>query len=466
MPKKHIKKQTPKLFASHKERLVLIFVGVVIFVTIGVLVVWLANASVEPTNTYISSITDLGEFTKPSNFSGRDGTHSALIGGKVTWIFGDTLYSPKGISKMTGDFWRSATAAIGNITNPTQVSEPLDSHNAPYQLIPYTAEQLAYNSAKSRGDDRYAIWPSSIAAVPDGSSAYIYFLTLLITPNKWISQGVGIATINPGSTIAQTKVNVLFGPTEPSYRKAIRVGETFYVYAECGQKLCPVSRVPISQATNRAAYTFWNGSTWVSDINQAKPVLPSSNLGSSVMYNKSLKSYVSANIPNYSHSIYFSYAPAPEGPWTTPIKAIDMPTDKQEYVPEFHPELSSDNDKTVFLSYAGTGTGVRLLKLSLNPPADGIATINPAGTTGATTTNNSSNQKVPQQRSSNPSSTTANTTTGSSPQTNTETGNTAGITPTNRLQNNAKSPEVQKNDQKPWWNQILDFFLNLFGGNN
>lgn len=92
------------------------------------------------------------------------------------------------------------------------------------------------------------------------------------------------------------------------------------------------------------------------------------------MYNKALKSYVEALIPNFSKAVYFSYAPSPEGPWSTPIKGFDLPHDAKAtwlYAPNMHPELSTDGDKTVFLSYSGGTTAVQLMKINLQPPANG-----------------------------------------------------------------------------------------------
>jgi hypothetical protein len=65
-----------------------------------------------------------------------------------------------------------------------------------------------------------------------------------------------------------------------------------------------------------------------------------------------------------------------------------------------HPELSQDGDKTVFLSYSGDGGTVRLLKISLQPPASGesasklaaaaYGTALPAPTAKAPSTSNKS----------------------------------------------------------------------------
>lgn len=486
MTVKRTSKKQPKksLLATRakKQWWLLIFVG--LFAAIGILVIWFARASVVPTNTYITKITDLGFLTFSTPNAPRDGGNSALVGGKVLWNFGDTFYVPK-VPKFTGDLFRSSTAAIGNLSNPTQLSEPVDAKGAPYQFIPYTPEQLAYNIAKNNGSDRYTIWPSGMVTRPGGTSAFVFYFTLLIQPDKWINQGVGLATVEANSTVAQRQVNTLFAANEPSFREPLLVGDTVYVYAACGAKVCPVARVPISQVPTRSAYQFWNGTSWVSDISQAKPVLPSSSLGGTVMYNRSLKSYVLAYIQDYSHGIYFSYAPAPEGPWTAPIRAIDLPTDKQEYVPNFHPELSTDNDISVFISYflSGSGNGIKLLKLTLNPPPTPVVppvATNPP-TTQPTTTSPSTNPGTTNPGTSSFLSTSSQSTSPSnarsagvnnssqSSSTSSSQSTVAGVgtnrtTPiTQNTSSNKQNTQSQNSESKSWWQQILDFFANLFG---
>jgi len=370
--KRITKQQKVRKFKRLVDRLPRRTLFIAIFALFGLGVIFV-KATSPVDNNFITSVADLGKISQPANFLGRDGGDSALVGGKVTWIFGDTLYAPT--VPTTGDLFRSATAAIGNINNPTQVTDPLDARKVPNQLIPHTPAEQAYNIAHRDGNDRYALWPSTIATRGDGNSAWVYFNDLLISGGKWTTQGTGIAVLGANSTLATRQPGFLFSASEPPFRKALVVGNTLYAYSgAAGQSLCEVSRVPLDQAGTRGAYQFWNGTAWVSAIGQAKKVIPCSNMGYSVMYNRALKSYVEAIIPNYSKTVYFSYAPAPEGPWSTPIKGVDLPhgsADKWLYVPNMHPELSQDGDKSVFLSYSGDGGTVRLLKLSIKPPTNG-----------------------------------------------------------------------------------------------
>lgn len=73
---------------NRKNLLVLPFVLLV--VGIGVYLVVFARAS----DLAIESVTDVGAVGTPANVSARDGGISAQIGGKLTWVFGDTFYHP------------------------------------------------------------------------------------------------------------------------------------------------------------------------------------------------------------------------------------------------------------------------------------------------------------------------------------------------------------------------------------
>src|SRR5512142_1338171 len=57
----------------------------------------------------IISMRDLGVVGKPASVTVRDGGASGLIGGKVLWTFGDTLFSPTAVD---GTNLRSNTAAL------------------------------------------------------------------------------------------------------------------------------------------------------------------------------------------------------------------------------------------------------------------------------------------------------------------------------------------------------------------
>src|SRR5580692_5169473 len=102
---------------------------------------------------------DLGALSMPSVVVGRDGGSAAMIGGQMLWTFNDTLMKKTGAD---GFNYRSATAAWGTGAS-TSITDTLDANGAPFQLVPYTADELAFNSANGPSQ-RYAMWPDAVVA--------------------------------------------------------------------------------------------------------------------------------------------------------------------------------------------------------------------------------------------------------------------------------------------------------------
>ncbi|GHP00036.1 hypothetical protein KSF_100830 [Reticulibacter mediterranei] len=86
----------------------------------------------------IASTKDLGVVGKPASVLGRDGGATLLLGNQLLWIFNDTLV--RNDTRI-----RSNTAALADPRKPLITHEPLDTHGRPYQFIPFTTEEQAYN---------------------------------------------------------------------------------------------------------------------------------------------------------------------------------------------------------------------------------------------------------------------------------------------------------------------------------
>jgi hypothetical protein len=120
---------------------------------------------------------DLGALSKPAVVTARDGGAAALIGGTMLWTFGDSLMTVTGAD---GFNFRSATGAWG-APGQLALDEALDATGAPYQLLPYSAAEAAYNTANGPME-RYALWPGSVISAPDGSGAFIFYQRLMVHP--------------------------------------------------------------------------------------------------------------------------------------------------------------------------------------------------------------------------------------------------------------------------------------------
>ncbi|MEE2056587.1 DUF4185 domain-containing protein [Rhodococcus artemisiae] len=76
-----------------------------------------------------------------------------------------------------------------------------------------------------------------------------------------------------------------------------------------------LARVPEADIENLAAYTYWNGTTWVPELAQAVPVIPSPVSELSVQWNDYLGKYV-AMYTDATNSLVIRQADRPEGPWS------------------------------------------------------------------------------------------------------------------------------------------------------
>lgn len=283
----------------------------------------------------------------------RDGGSSIKLGDKILWMFGDTLFTTAGIDGRSG---RSNTAALANPSTPYNLSEPLDANGAPSLFIPYSSSDAAYNQASTNPNDRYVIWPSS-AINSSPTTGYVYFHRLKSTPSgdsgSLSSLGVGIASVSADSTTATTITDSLFSGSDPAFRDPIVKGNTVYV-RNCEpdgfDANCAFGRAPLSQVTQRSAYQFWNGTSWQSDITQASYSVAGARAAMSITWNDYLQKFVMVWARSYSKTLNISTADEITGPWQTSEYAHIDTLSKFPAIFYFHPELSTENGKTMVLS--------------------------------------------------------------------------------------------------------------------
>ena len=193
-----------------------------------------------------ATVPELGPLSMPAVVTGRDGGSAAMVNGRMLWTFNDTLMTVFGID---GFSYRPTTAGWADGTS-TQLAESLDSNGAPYQLVPYTDEEISYN--RSHGpNDRFAMWPNAVVANgPD--TALVFFAYLHVFPGtyNYVSLGAGVAQIRSGQTVGVRQPALLFSNPEPAFQAGSIVVDGFlYLYACTTGNACPVARAPLAQAT-------------------------------------------------------------------------------------------------------------------------------------------------------------------------------------------------------------------------
>lgn len=310
-----------------------------------------------------ADVPEIGPLSMPAVVTGRDGGSAAMVGGRMLWAFDDTLMTVFGAD---GFSYRSATAGWATGAS-THLAEALDTNGAPYQLVPYTAAELAYNRAHGP-DDRYAMWPNAVVATgPD--SALIFFAYLEVLPNgDYDSLGSGVAQLRGGQTVAVRSPELLFANPEPAFQVgSIVVDGDLYLYDCSSGSSCPVGRAPLAQATNHDAWQAWTGTTWSSDLTAAVPVMTGPPGQLSVSWNAYLNSYLAVYSVGLSNEVDFRTAPRPEGPWSTPTYLFTGRHGwNTNYAAQEHPELARDGGRTLVVSYADASEGIgSVIRLAL-----------------------------------------------------------------------------------------------------
>jgi hypothetical protein len=298
---------------------------------------------------------ELGALGHPAVVTARDGGASVTVGGKTLWLFDDTLMTVTGAD---GFSYRSSTAAWGEGASLT-LTEPLDAAGAPFQLLPYTDDELAYNRANGP-TERFALWPGS--AVDMGGAALIFFQYLKVHPGalNYEGLGVGVATLTAGDTVASRAPGLLFEPSVPGFSVGAVVADGFVHLYACDpvpgalDSDCRVARAPSADAMTATAWATWDGAAWNPDLTKGEAVLHGAPGDLSVSWNDHLGAYLAVASAIFSNEVVFHTAPRPEGPWSQaqPLFTGASHAGVTNYAAKEHPDLATDGGRTLFVTYA------------------------------------------------------------------------------------------------------------------
>jgi hypothetical protein len=300
-----------------------------------------------------ATVPELGALGHPPVVTARDGGASVAVGGKILWLFDDTL-----VTGADGFSYRSATAAWGDGAS-LALDEPLDAAGAPFQLLPYTDTEIAYNRANGPME-RFALWPGS--AIASGGGALVFFTYLKVHPGdlNYEGLGAGVATLALGSTVATRAPDLLFAPPTPSFSVgAVVTGGFVHLYA-CDpvpgalDSDCRVARAAVDGAATAASWTVWDGSSWNADVTKGVPVLHGAPGDLSVSWNDHLGAFLAVHSAIFSDDVVFHTAPQPEGPWTgaSPLFVGAQRAGSTNYAAKEHPELATDGGRGLVVTYA------------------------------------------------------------------------------------------------------------------
>jgi hypothetical protein len=333
-----------------------------------------------PANLTVTGATDLGTIPTNPDILGRDGGGSALFGGYSVWLYSDTFLAKPNAEDFTliSDSW-SYTSDLNAQSGITGFTERLDAAGAPTMILTNTPEEAAFNAAHNSNNcqaspcgARWALWPGTMVVDPASGHALVFYSLVYAQPGNFNFQSVGssVATWQNFASLPQRPAidppvvaahpDLLFSPNEPGFGAAAFIrGGMLYAYG-CGiaagsgfDKGCRLGRVDPASVLNRSAWTYFTGSGWSSQINQAQPVFSGDSI-LSVAWNSFLNEYVAVYSQQFSNNVLLRTAPNPEGPWSGPTLAFVAmaPSSGNIYDALAHQEYDQNGGQTIYVSYS------------------------------------------------------------------------------------------------------------------
>jgi hypothetical protein len=339
----------------------------------------------------IDKVEDLGAFSLPSpEVISRDGVSSGEFGGKILWTFGDTFLAKK--NDIDNSSVLSATSGWSTRDAPLALAEPVNDAGLPAQLIPYTKQEQEANLADALNG--WALWPAE-AVDTGGDKLLVFFQRIKRTQGSGFdSVGVGTARIALDGTVAERAAQDLFsvpdsGPASDAGAprlygaSALTIVDSYVFSYACFQAgflnfACSVARVPKAKADDRAAWEFFDGTVWTSEIERVAPIID--KVGSlSISLNPYLGCYLAVTGGILSSEVMLRTSDRLESGWLgkdgVTVKAsqdggiLEPVKDAYDYLFREHTALRSSNGKEIVISYArptGPFRGdVRLARITL-----------------------------------------------------------------------------------------------------
>ncbi len=312
-----------------------------------------------------------------STIQGRDGGGSGVVWGHSVWTYGDTILNENDVE---GTNWHNnsfsitddldAADGIGNFT------ERLDAAGAPLYFLPPTIDEDAFNAAH-RGSDtcaelpcgaRYAAWPGSPIWDAARSRALVFYGLVYAEPGNFNFHGVGQSVaiwsdydaqpVRPVVSPGAAHPTLLFGADEQGWGTAALLdNDTLYALA-CDtdhdglSPPCYLAQVPPTDVLTHSAWTYWNGTAFVADVDQKRSLFDGAS-SVTVAKNAHLGKWSAIYAQPLSNHVVIRTADALTGPWSEAKLLFDA--DKNPagaYDSNWHTEYDSGN--TLYVTYSRT----------------------------------------------------------------------------------------------------------------
>jgi hypothetical protein len=355
------------------------------------------------------AVKDMGPIRQNARVAGRDGGQSAGYDDKSVWVFNDTTFKdPWGFISNSAAGTADLNASDGiDLRSGNAVT--IDNDQTPLETVPRTAAETAFEKThaapaggcQGSSDQHcgaiFGFWPGPVIADPARHRVLFTYGKLCrgaqsgkpCSGSLGKGLGMGIAALDMRSGEV-TRLTVSSGPVATSVEgadptilfapgasnaagsgAALVVGDDAYLYGQCDYFDCKIARVPLAQITDRAAFRWWNGSTWMKDASAAKKTgAQSGAAGNTVFYSPALKGYVDVYMPYGSNEVWYRVGGSPMGPWSGGVKLLKTVGDTAHpnYALYGHAEFAEKNGAVQYLSYFNGKTGAQhLIRWDLAP---------------------------------------------------------------------------------------------------
>lgn len=292
---------------------------------------------------------------------GADGGESFVVGDRIWWLFGDTLFladSGKQIEQ-----------------NSIAWSDTLDSDGCP-KLNYYARDGIAVPFLPKDGS--LTVWPSGGWAVDDHTLDFYTVYVYGSGPYDYTLGEVGLARLDTTTMDVRVLARALWSDDHrPAGHDGQIIGAAHIELAEDGLLRVVLetrgagvgeilARVAPDRMADALAYEYWDGAAWSASIDSARPLweapapsdpvakLASFENGASIAWNASLRKYVAVMNTGFS-SVGARTADRLEGPWSAPQPWLDCLTFARTrvptcYSPQQHGELAADDGGSLFLT--------------------------------------------------------------------------------------------------------------------
>ena len=299
--------------------------------------------------------TQLFQNQSSMTWDGSDQDFSYLAGNGVTyWSFGDTILGTNNAGGGLNGGWTMVANTILIEKNGV-----FSAATATYPSIPNAADGKSY-------------WADGVFE----ANGYLYALAQK-RDNAGVCYGMQFAKFQMQSSGALTFVAMIdtpatgagsgIGPAYSQFSNDTVVADGFvYVYgsSSTGDNYSPVrqhvARIPIGSVDNKNAWTFWNGSAWVTgSMSQCAAILDDGITSAKRIGGK----WVLIHKPfgPYAPDVYAEVGDSPTGPWTRyflfsapNVTGQPVGQNYKTYYPEIHPEKALASGKLLLsVSHAG-----------------------------------------------------------------------------------------------------------------